>query len=638
VPGTSRFLSRCLPFGEVERLDRELAGLGRGTAALRLRVGDAIEALAKAGGHHDLGFACVGDYARERCAHPARWAADLRAMARRLASLPLLREALVRGEISWSMAEVVSRHATAETEAELVEQARRETVRAMRARLGAEGGEEGEGEGEGEDENDDEKRCTLTVTVPTEDAWAVEVTRILVAGITGSRSNETLVEAMLAEGLLSLQNLLPKRTNDDADLRLEDPEAIAAWRAELARWRREAEETCEGRLEKEAPAIEVESWPELPSGALALDAEIRDCCARLAERDVVMGDLARRFFDADGWRRLGYASEWQYVRERVGVSHASLKARMTLSRRAARLPAVAEAVLGRSVGYEAAALVARVATPMTVGAWLGRARERTFKHLREEVEAVETLARVTGDSSVLEPPDDEMMREFAKLESDVLSGEVFRRVFGDDGANSQMSVGLDGDAADVAASNSQMSVGAPPCSASSLVPRLSCSSSASSPSSAADDSGPGLRPGAGKVTLRFNVREDQYWFWRTLETHYARTGLPWRFVSFLCLAVWEAWKDSAGTTRAYADVHARDRYRCASPVCSRRDITPHHLRFRSHGGGDEEENLVSACVWCHLEGIHGGRLRAEPPASSIRWTIGRNPLLVVDGRTRTLTN
>jgi hypothetical protein len=56
--------------------------------------------------------------------------------------------------------------------------------------------------------------------------------------------------------------------------------------------------------------------------------------------------------------------------------------------------------------------------------------------------------------------------------------------------------------------------------------------------------------------------------------------------------------------------------------------------FRAHGGGDEDENVASLCVWCHLHGLHEGRIGAEPPASRIRWRIGRNGTLRVEGRTR----
>src|SRR5574342_121091 len=141
-----------------------------------------------------------------------------------------------------------------------------------------------------------------------------------------------------------------------------------------------------------------------------------------------MGDLARRLFDANGWRRLGYGSESQYARERVGCSLASLRARITLSRRMATMPAIREEMVGGSIGFEAAALVGRVSTVKTVRAWLERAKERTFRHLKEEVEVLEMIARAGGNPGALEdgPPDDETLEAVRAVERRVLSGGIFQ--------------------------------------------------------------------------------------------------------------------------------------------------------------------------------------------------------------------
>jgi hypothetical protein len=136
----------------------------------------------------------------------------------------------------------------------------------------------------------------------------------------------------------------------------------------------------------------------------------------------------------------------------------------------------------------------------------------------------------------------------------------------------------------------------------------------------------------GRVTLKLRVSEDYYWHYRSRERLHRRFGPPGSFLRFLCFALIGTWQPALRTGVAYEHVYARDRFRCASPVCTRRDVTPHHLRFRSHGGGEQLENLVSLCSWCHLEGIHQGRLKATPPASAVRWVIGRAGQLVVEGR------
>ena len=106
------------PPPEVTQLDTELHRLARGAGRLRLRIGQALHRLAD--GIHDLGFSTLGAYALERCNRGGRWAAETRTLARRLQSLPHLTEALESGSIGWSMAELLARHATPQTEAALL--------------------------------------------------------------------------------------------------------------------------------------------------------------------------------------------------------------------------------------------------------------------------------------------------------------------------------------------------------------------------------------------------------------------------------------------------------------------------------------------------------------------------------------
>jgi hypothetical protein len=305
-----------------------------------------------------------------------------------------------------------------------------------------------------------------------------------------------------------------------------------------------------------------------------------------------MGILFDRFRRADGWRRLGWATEEQYARERVGVSHASLKARLTLARRCDRLPEVAEALDGGRIGFEAASLVARVATPRTASAWIERATERTFKHLREEIEGVEMLARASGDASVLVPPSDEQVAAVADIErwvltGGVMAGEAVNLASEDAADDSQMSV-TPGEAVDLASSaavnDSQMSVARTPAAGFPANGGEDPSSDSQiSGTPMAGDELPRLRRGAGKVTIRLEMSAELAEQWRDLEQRFRRSSLPGSFVAFPC---------------------------------------------------HDDDNLAGLCLWCHLEGIHGGRLRATPPASNIHWTIGRDPMMVVQHRRR----
>lgn len=245
---------------------------------------------------------------------------------------------------------------------------------------------------------------------------------------------------------------------------------------------------------------------------------------------------------------------------------------MSLSRRAEQLEPLRQATDAGRVGFEAAMLVGRVATESTAGAWLERAQQRTIKHLTEEVGTAELLARACGQGEQ-PPPCEDTQAAMMALESYVLSGRIFR-----------------GDAAD---ERGQISV---------------------------DLTEDGVKPrrGAGKVTFRWRVQADVARAWRALDELHARSPLPGSFVELLCVSLWRSWQHALGRDVAYGDVYARERYRCSSPVCTSRNQTPHHIRFRSQGGDDHPENLTGPCLDCHLGGIHQGNIRATGPASDLR--------------------
>jgi hypothetical protein len=124
-----------------------------------------------------------------------------------------------------------------------------------------------------------------------------------------------------------------------------------------------------------------------------------------------------------GWRRLGYATAAQYARERLGTSLSSIKAKRWLVKRLDELRFLADALERGELGYEAARLVARVATRATVEGWVTRATERTLKHLREEIDAAKLLARWSECAAVL-PPSDAEVRRVADLERAVVTGQM----------------------------------------------------------------------------------------------------------------------------------------------------------------------------------------------------------------------
>jgi hypothetical protein len=396
-------------------------------------------------------------------------------------------------------------------------------------------------------------------------------------------------------------------------------EAQALWCAERHRWRSAAEGLCEPSVATASETTTRATHPEFSRATSpeALDREIRRLCVELSERDLALGIVADRARKAEVWRRLGFATETQYARERVGVSLSSLKAKRILAGRAARVPELATALASGRVGYEAAYLLSRVVTAKTVEEWIRRAEQRTVKHLREEVEAAELLMRM-GLGRDQAPLDEQSLEPLFELERCIVSGELFGRA-GDTKAG-------DCSGREVVGANDERG-------------------------GAGQMSGVRLRAlrarRFGRVTFRWVVRESTARFFRALERVFLRVASrvcrgPASFLRFLCENFCRIWLPAlrrqhltdSGELPEYFSAYRRDAFRCASPVCTRRDVTPHHLQFRSRGGGDEDENVASLCVWCHLQGVHEGRIAAEPPASRIRWRIGKSGTLRVEGRTR----
>lgn len=566
--------------GEARSLDEELYRLARGAGRLRLRIGQALDRLGS--GYRELGFSTLGAYALERCCRGGRWAAESRALAQRLQSLPCLRDALEAGSIGWSMAELLARHATPKTESALLRIARDKTVQAMRIALSP-----------NEDPDDEELARTLSLTLPVEEAWALEATRMMVEHMDGRSNGEHWLGSLLAEGYVSLLELIDARENDlSAQIEAED----TAWRAEMKRLQHlhaDAELRSRPAVEMKPRAGEAPERDDLPTRLEALDTRICEYSAELGSRDLFFGRVAQRFFALRGWQLLGFVSEAHYARERLGMSRASLRSKISLARRSQGLDEVVDALQRGLIGFEAAQLVARIATAETERAWVERAVHRTFKHLREEVQAVEIATRLAGATD-RSPPSEAQMAQMQALERSILSGELLRNAAVRNGAVQSESEPDERAAVQISGSS------------------------------------------GGKATVRMRVPGDLLLLYRQLERLHRRTLPGTSFIGFLCGSFWRTWVPTLGVSDKWEAIYRRDRYRCASPVCHQRNVTLHHVHYRAHGGTDRPGNLISACAFCHLEGEHGGRLKILPPGSDPTWVLGRRPIMRVRRRERTL--
>jgi hypothetical protein len=86
------------------------------------------------------------------------------------------------------------------------------------------------------------------------------------------------------------------------------------------------------------------------------------------------------------------------------------------------------------------------------------------------------------------------------------------------------------------------------------------------------------------------------------------SDVPWQGLERLLRHVTAEWD---ARPRHRDPIFERDGWRCVVPACtSRRNLHDHHLLFRSRGGGNARDNRITVCVWHHLHGLDGGRVRA----------------------------
>jgi hypothetical protein len=335
-----------------------------------------------------------------------------------------------------------------------------------------------------------------------------------------------------------------------------------------------------------------------------------------------------------------------------------------------------------------ALMIGRIATPDTVGAWIERAERRTVKHLCEEIHAAQLLAR-NGAISQIRPPTDEELAAVFALEEALLNGELLPRpskAWNDDD-RSKKDGSPSNEIGEVSGASPTSQQPAQPCDGGAGVldgPQksdgaLSCSAPHASRASSemvevgsdvmdeapasfddrigtlvassgeelvgmvrdAADRVQGLPKAVeqvfrhrGMVTLRLRLPDHLVLRWKALEASHRRIrGKHESFVLFLCKVAWREWAPEIDVEVKFKHIHARDRFRCLCPVCTKRNIGPHHLQRRSKNGNDTKENNVSACYVCHLPGIHQQCwLKVERTPKGFRWIIGLDPTLIVEGR------
>lgn len=390
---------RFLGAVDAAALDALAAGAARGGGARDLAIGEGLDLLSRTGGDVRLGYSGVGDLARERLGLPADQARRLRRDAERLRSRPLLREAVLRGEVTLRKAEVVLREAVGAEEAYWVARAKVDTVRRLETavRSGPEHAEE------------DWHR--LRIGLPREQAKIVEVALEVAGILTGptaplwQRIAAIAMEFVSGHPIEPMERIAPRPP----------PSPPASWGVPPAP-APPPDVACGPNPPASAPP-DVACGPRPPAAALlpgparespaaspAREApavrdpvpDPYDTLARLtrlarerAEQDELLGRaclLVRRF---GSFRQLGFVSFDEWSAERLGLAPSTVRQRIALERRLQELPALREALRSGRLSYEQARLVARVAGAADVATHIEEAAATTCIAYRRALEGEE---------------------------------------------------------------------------------------------------------------------------------------------------------------------------------------------------------------------------------------------------------
>jgi hypothetical protein len=371
--------ARFLPAVDVAALDTLAAGIARGAGASDLALGEGLDLLARTRGDIRLGYSGVGDLAREKLGIPPDQARRLRRIAERLRARPLLREAVVRGDVTLRKAEVVVREAVGSEEAYWVARAKVDTVRRLEAavRSGPEHAEE------------DWHR--LRIGLPPEEANIVEVALEVAGVLLGptaplwERIGALAMEFLSTHPVDPLERIAPRPP----------PSPPAAWAAPLApspppdvaRGARRPADTPLREAVADPPAA-----PDERDGAAARPDpyDLLDLLAGLvrgrAGQDELLGRACLLVRRLGCWRRLGFLSFDCWCAERLGLAPSTVRQRTALERRMQALPPLREALRSGRLSYEQARLVARVARASDLEVRIAEAAAKTCIALRRELE------------------------------------------------------------------------------------------------------------------------------------------------------------------------------------------------------------------------------------------------------------
>jgi hypothetical protein len=654
-------------------LDRHLRRLARLGNPVELRAARLLGRMKRLSAYLDLGFARLTDYAVESLGISARRAQVLTQIDDGLRRLPAIAAAYETGRLSHSQVLLLVPVATPATEGAWIEKAGSMNVRKLdkevrRARAVPAQEEDaasppGAASSAGDSLNEDDEPH-VQVSLPAPDwvrgrwDWAVELYRRTagaaapiwqaaegfaaeyLSGIPGAAADESIVASDASAGATNgstaaddstaandsagapdASSGCPQSDDDDAGIDLfEEVQRALEDELGISKWAPPAD-VMEVNL---PPGLDADDCEEdAPRDAAALDHRLRGLIDIRQNLAWHQGRLLRTFANYRLYRALGFRSFSRYCRENLGMSVSRAWQLIALARRLLELPALERAYRRGELSRVKAFEISRVAQPDTEKAWLRLGCSVTARRLRDEV----ALALADLENEALPP---EARRGLPRgLDPDgrvQLSAPQIQPPPDPDTAPDPDAAPDDDVAPALAAAAGAGVQTSAPAAAPGEV-------QSSAPTTTADpDCQTSARSNLIATRIHFRAPADVAQLWRqALAACRAVEGdhlQDWECVVRMLDSFRRTWdlRGSAGWRRRYR-IFERDGWRCRVPGCtSRRNLHGHHVVFRSEGGGDQDDNLVTVCATHHLRCLHTGGLRCHRlPGGLFAWEFGASP-------------
>jgi hypothetical protein len=345
----------------------------RGRGAFEVAIGEGLDLLLRRGGLARLGASGVGDLAREKLGMKEAEGRRLRRNAVKLRSRPLLRAAILSGEVTSRKAEVVLDGAPPGDDAYWTRRATMDTVRTLEAAVAL---------GPGPPEED---WHLVHVSLPPEGARVVEAALELARFLLGPTSSFLCrFEALLMEFLGEFA--LEPKERPWWQLERERAQACLAGPADRGRGAGPADvERGRGSPALAAGGASTpDPQPFDPHAVLAGLQELVRARERLDERLRRACLLVRRTL---AWQQLPFRNFAAWCAEGLGLSPRTVRQHVSLERRLQELPPLREAVRTRRLNLEQARQVARHATRENVQARIEEAAASTVIATRRQADA-----------------------------------------------------------------------------------------------------------------------------------------------------------------------------------------------------------------------------------------------------------